>query len=41
MLELEPALVDRAAALARRGDRVVLRVVGEPGSGKTRRSPWR
>jgi len=35
MPELEPALVDRAAALARRGDRVVLGIVGEPGSGKT------
>ncbi|MBS1906964.1 MAG: nucleoside/nucleotide kinase family protein [Actinobacteria bacterium] len=35
MLELDPALVDRAAALAQRGDRVVLGIVGEPGSGKT------
>lgn len=35
MLELEPALVDRAAALAGRSDRVVLGIVGEPGSGKT------
>jgi len=35
MLELEPALVDRAAALAAHGDRVVLGIVGEPGSGKT------
>ncbi|MGN8027486.1 nucleoside/nucleotide kinase family protein [Microbacterium sp. 22242] len=35
MQELDEAVVDRAAALAQRGDRVVLGVVGEPGAGKT------
>lgn len=35
MIELDPALVDRAVALAERADRVVLGIVGEPGAGKT------
>ncbi|MDL9977909.1 nucleoside/nucleotide kinase family protein [Microbacterium candidum] len=35
MPDVDPALVDRAAALASRGDRVVLGIVGEPGAGKT------
>ena len=34
-MQLEQAVVDRAEALARRADRVVLGIVGEPGAGKT------
>ena len=32
---LDESVVDRAAALAQRGDRVLLGIVGEPGAGKT------
>lgn len=35
MHNLDETLVDRAAALAARGDRVILGIVGEPGAGKT------
>jgi pantothenate kinase len=35
MPTIDPALIDRAAGLARRADRVVLGIAGEPGSGKT------
>ncbi|MEU1971106.1 nucleoside/nucleotide kinase family protein [Microbacterium sp. NPDC019599] len=35
VIEVDPRLVDRAAALAARADRVVLGIAGEPGAGKT------